>query len=164
MLSFSQTAGYAVLALGCIASWKGEWVLSGQIHKCTGVPRPYLRKLLFALGKAGLIHTKRGYQGGFVLARPPEDISLLDVVQAVEGRRPGQDCLLGLPGCSEAAPCPMRCFWQKERAKIEVRLARTSLAKTAEFVRGARWGKLMTCPPPDYVPKRARRQPDDLSG
>jgi Rrf2 family iron-sulfur cluster assembly transcriptional regulator len=156
MLSFSQTAGYAVLALGCIGSWKGDWVLSKQVHKCTGIPMPYLRKILFALGKAGLIVAKRGYQGGFVLARPPQEISLLEVVRAVEHDKPGVDCLLGLAGCCDATPCPLRGFWQKERARIDTRLARTSLVKAAESIRAARWGKLTVCPPPDYVPKRAR--------
>ena len=155
MLSFSQTAGYAVLALGCIGSWKGEWVLSKDIHQCTGVPMPYLRKILFALGKAGLIQTKRGYQGGFVLARAPEEITLLDVVRAVEHERLREDCLLGLAGCSDATPCPMRSFWQKERTKIEAKLHTVTLAKAAESVRAARWGKLTACPSPSSPPKRA---------
>lgn len=142
MLSFSQTTGYAVLALGCIGSWKGHWVLSQQIHKCTGVPMPYLRKILNALGQAGLIETKRGYRGGFVLARPAEEITLMDVVEAVESDNPVPDCLLGLPGCSEATPCPMRAFWQEKRAEIEDRLRGTTVAEAAECVRTARWGKL----------------------
>jgi Rrf2 family protein len=156
MLSLSQTSGYAVLALGCIGSWKGEWVLSKDIHKCTGVPMPYLRKILFALGKAGLIQAKRGYQGGFILARAPNKITLLDVVRAVEHEKPGEDCLLGLAGCSDATPCPMRSFWQKQRARIEAKLDSVTLAKAAESVRAARWGKLTACPPPCGPPKRAR--------
>lgn len=155
MLSLSQTAGYAVLALGCIGSWRGQWVLSKDIHKCTGVPMPYLRKLLFALGKAGLIQAKRGYQGGFVLARAPDEITLLEVVRAVEHEKPAADCLLGLAGCSDATPCPMRSFWHKERAKIEAKLASVTLAKAAQSVRAARWGKL-TCPPPCGPPNRTQ--------
>lgn len=154
-MSFSQTAGYAVLALGCIGSWRGEWVLSKDIHKCTGVPMPYLRKLLFALGKAGLIRTKRGYQGGFVLARAPDEISLLDVVRAVEHEKLAEDCLLGLAGCSDATPCPMRSFWQKERTRIAAKLDSVTLAKAAESVRAARWGKL-TCPHPCCPPNAAQ--------
>jgi Rrf2 family protein len=147
MLAFSQTTGYAVLALGCIASWKGRWVLSEQVHKCTGISTPYLRKVLYTLGRAGLVRTKRGYHGGFVLTRPPEEITLLEIVEAVESNRPVSDCLLGLPGCSEATPCPLRRFWQKERAKIRAELGRITLAKAAKAVRAARWGKLTSCPP-----------------
>lgn len=157
MLSFSHTVGYAVLALSCIGSWKGEWVLSKAVHDCTGVPMPYLRKILFQLSKKGLILTKRGYHGGFALARPPEEISLLEVIRAVEPER-ATDCVLGLPGCSDATPCPVRSFWIGAWAKVEAKLDRLTLADAAKSVRAARWGKLAVCPPPDYVPKSARRK------
>lgn len=157
MLSFSHTVGYAILALTCIGSWKGDWVLSKTIHECTGVPMPYLRKILFQLSKKGLIRTKRGYRGGFVLARPPTEISLLEVIHAVEAEPPN-DCVLGLPGCSDATPCPVRHFWIAAWAKVEGRLERTSLAEAARAVRTGRWGRLAACPPPDHVPKRARRK------
>ena len=164
MLSFSRTTGYAILALGCIGSWKGQWVRSGQIHECTGIPTPYLRKTLFALVRFGLIQAKRGYQGGFVLRRPPEEITLLDVVQAVEPDYSASDCLLALDGCSDATPCPVRGFWKKMRAQIEAELRRITVAQAAESVRAARWGRLTTCPPPDgtaacpCLPKKAGGQ------
>lgn len=156
MLSFSQTTGYAILALGCIGSWKGDWVRSKQIHECTGVPTPYLRKLLYALRHAGLLEAKRGYAGGFVLARPPDEITLLEIAEAVEPERPGSHCLLGLAGCSDATPCPTHAFWTKEWPKIRAELARTSLAKAAKCIREARWGKLTCCPDDGYVPKHAQ--------
>lgn len=157
MLSFSRTAGYAILALGCIGSRKGDWVLSRHVHECTGIPMPYLRKILFALGKAGLIRAKRGYQGGFVLARPPEKITFLEIVRAVEGGKTTQDCLLALPRCTEANACPLRRFWQKERARIETQLDRITLAKASRFVQTAWVGEQSTCPAPGRVPKRRRR-------
>lgn len=157
MLSFSHTVGYAILALSCIGSWKGDWVLSKAVHKCTGIPMPYLRKILFQLSKQGLIQTKRGYRGGFVLARPPEEISLLEVIRALEPER-ASDCVLGLAGCSEATPCPVRSLWITAWAKFEAKLERITLADAGKSVRAARWGKLVTCPPPDYVPKPARRK------
>ena len=156
MISLSQTTGYAVLALGCIGSWKGDWVRSEAISECTGVPKPYLRKLLYALRHAGLLEAKRGYEGGFILIRPPSKITLLEIAEAVEPQRPGSDCLLGLAGCSDATPCPMHAFWKKEWRKIRAELARTSLTKAAQCIRKARWGKLTTCPGEDYVPKCAR--------
>jgi Rrf2 family protein len=154
VLSFSHTTGYAILALGCIGNWKGERVFSEQIHECTGVPTPYLRQILFDLGKFGLIEGKRGYQGGFVLTRPAEKITLLDVVRAVEPEHSASDCLLALAGCSDATPCPVRGFWQKERARIEAKLRRITIAQAAESIRAAKWAQLATCPPPDRVKKR----------
>lgn len=163
MLSLSHTTGYAVLALGCIESGQGQWVLSRNIHTCTGIPMPYLRKILFALGKSGLIRAKRGREGGFLLKRPASRISLMDVVEAVEHGKSVPDCLLGLPGCSDATPCPLRSFWQKERARIEARLRRVTVRKAAEFVRAARGGKLTTCPPAEETPRRGRQAPTTRS-
>jgi Rrf2 family iron-sulfur cluster assembly transcriptional regulator len=154
MLSFSKTTGYAILALGCIGSWKGQRVLSGQIHDCTGIPVPYLRKTLYALGRFGLIQGKRGYQGGFVLTRPPEEITLLDVVRAVEHDKSAADCVLGLPGCSDATPCPLRRSWQKIWAQIEAELRRITVAQAAAAVRAARGGRLTTCHAPEITKLR----------
>ena len=152
MISLSHTAGYAVLALACIGSWKGDWVQSEQIHACTGVPKPYLRKLLQTLVKAGLLKGKRGYHGGVVLSRPAKEITLLDVILAVESNDRASNCLLGLAGCSDESPCPMRQFWQREWARIEAQLKRMTLADAAKHVRDSH-GMLTKCADPDYVPK-----------
>jgi Rrf2 family protein len=156
MLTFSQTTGYAVLALACIGSWKGQRVRSGQIHKCTGIPKPYLEKILFGLARCGFINSKRGYRGGFVLARPAEEITLLEVAECVEHHTPGPDCVLRLPGCSEATPCPLRNVWPKIRAVIEAELRGITIAQAAESVVAARWGRLTKkcCAPDGKVPRR----------
>jgi Rrf2 family protein len=149
MLSFSRTTGYAVLALTCIGSWKGQRVLAGQIHKCTGVPMPYLEKILFLLGRHGLVQSKRGHRGGFVLARPAEEISLLDVVFAIEHNKSPTDCVLGLAGCADEDPCQLRAVWPKIWAQIEVELRGITIADAAGSVHGIRRGRLTTCCSPD---------------
>ena len=160
MLSFSRTTGYAILALACIGSWKGQLVRSSQIHECTGIPTPYLRKTLFALVRFGLIQAKRGYQGGFVLKRPPEEITLLDVVRAVEPDNSARDCLLALAGCSDENPCPVHGFWKEIRAQIEAELRSITVAQAAESVRAARWGRLTTCCPPTVATAPCSTSPE----
>ena len=86
MLCLSQTAGYAILAMSCLDPSGKRRVLAREIAARSGVPSPYLSKLLHALGRAKLIQAKRGYRGGFLFARPPDRIRLLDVVEAVEDR------------------------------------------------------------------------------
>lgn len=147
MLSLSQTVGYATLALGCIGSWKGQRVQSNQIQQCTGVSMPYLRKILFLLAKSGLIEGKRGYRGGFLLARPASEITMLDVMEALGREHAVPDCLLELEGCSDENPCPLHSFWQEERARIHAKLEEVTVAEAAVAVRAARWGKLTQCPP-----------------
>lgn len=131
MLSLSQTAGYGILALSCLD--RERWMLARELAVRTGVPKPYLSKILHALARAQLIRAKRGYLGGFMLARPAEDITLLDIVDAVDGTAWAGRCLLGLAACSDERACPMHEFWKAERARIRERLARTSLRDVAQF-------------------------------
>lgn len=131
MLSLSLTAGYGILALSCL---DGErWMLARELAVRTGVPKPYLSKILHALARAQLIRAKRGYLGGFMLARRAEEIMLLDIVDAVDGTAWAGRCLLGLAACSDERACPMHEFWKSERASIRGLLARTSLQDVAQF-------------------------------
>jgi Rrf2 family protein len=129
MLSLSQTTGYAILALSCLVDVEDRWVLSKDIAAATGIPGPYLSRVLHELGRSGLIRAKRGYRGGFALARPASRISLLDVTEAVEGHNWKAPCLLGLTDCSQIRGCPTSAFWERELARIERELRKTTLAQ-----------------------------------
>jgi len=128
MLSLSQTTGYAIQALGCINGLPAPARQIAIIAKCSGVPRPYLAKIIVALSGKGLISTKRGYRGGISLMRRPENISLLEIVEAVEGKHWLGNCLLGFNDCSKHFDCPTKEFWQRIRREITTILRQTSLA------------------------------------
>jgi Rrf2 family protein len=136
MLALSHTSGYAVLALSCLDDPGQRWVLAKDIVKCTGVPGPYLSQILHALSRAGLIETKRGYQGGYRLCRPASAISVLEVVEAVDGSECFGGCLLGLEECSDERACPTHEFWKAEKARIRAHLANLSLSEVADYERG----------------------------
>lgn len=133
MLSLSQTTGYAILALSCLKQCGCDLVQAKDIAECTGIPLPYLLKLLHAMGKADLVIAKRGYRGGFALARPAEQISLMDVAEAVDGQAWLPKCLLGLEDCSDQRQCPTHNFWKTQRQKIEAELRQTTVKDVAEF-------------------------------
>ncbi len=134
MLSLSTTTGYAIRALACMSEVStGHWVLARDIAEHTGIPRAYLAKILHALGKSGLVVAKRGYRGGFALARPASDISLLDVARAVEGKEGLTTCLLGLAECSDERACPTHAFWMEMRQRIEGELEQVTLREAAAF-------------------------------
>jgi len=128
MISLSITTGYAIKALTCLES--GDCVPRhiSDIARCTGVPRAYLAKILNALSEQGLVQTKRGYSGGISLARPAEDISLLQIVEAVEGKEWIAECLLGREGCDVLTTCPTHDFWARFRREITEELRATTLA------------------------------------
>lgn len=132
MLSLSQTTGYAIQALGCMNKLPSPARQIAIIAKCSGVPRPYLAKIVAALSQKGLVCTKRGCRGGLSLMRRPEDISLLEIVEAVEGEHWMGQCMLGFQDCSHHVACPTQSFWQRIRGEISDMLRHTSLASLLE--------------------------------
>ena len=155
MLSLSQTTGYAILALSCLVEDQDRWVLSRDIAATTGIPGPYLSRVLHALGRSGLIRAKRGYRGGFALARPASRISLLDVAVAVEGRDWKAPCLLGLTSCAQVRACPTHAFWTRELARIERELRKTTLAQVGGFSRPSGGVRVKPCRARSTRPKPA---------
>ena len=135
MLSLSQAAGYAIQALSCLDETGAAWTQGKDVASQTDAPRPYLTQVLHALGKAGLLHTKRGYKGGYRLVRPARNISMLDVVKAVDGEDCLGGCLLGRAVCSDLRACPTHELWEVEKVRIEKCLADISLADVAAFER-----------------------------
>lgn len=135
MLSVSRTSSYAIVALSRLADSTQTWTLSSELCADTGIPGAYLSKILHLLGKAGLIKTKRGYRGGFMLARPAGAISVLEVVEAVEGSDCFGECLLGQAVCSDDRACPTHEFWKTERERIRELLAELTLESVAQFER-----------------------------
>ncbi len=92
----SQTVEYSLRAMVCLAENQTAMRTIEQLAQQTMVPAPYLAKVIKQLGKKGLLICKRGPQGGAKLARPAEEISILDIVQAVDQITRIEKCPLGL--------------------------------------------------------------------
>jgi Rrf2 family protein len=133
MLSFSATSGYAILALAHMNRHEGSWMLAKEIASGTNLPRPYLSKILNALRRSGMIRAKRGYRGGYTLARPAREISLLEVVDAIEGSAWRESCLLGVCITRAKRCCPTYDFWNVEKARIEAELRQLTLEDVGEL-------------------------------
>jgi Rrf2 family protein len=155
VLSLSQTTGYAILALACLEEVQGHWAKVGAISECTGIPMPYLSKLLHHLRQAGIVVAKRGTFGGYALAAPAQDTSLLQVAEAVERESWMPKCLLGLAECSDERACPVHDFWSKERARIGTKLAKITIKDAARFERRRR-DRLRSCCEPPETPRERR--------
>jgi Rrf2 family protein len=134
MLEFSNTSGYAILALCHVAGRGARWVLAREIAAETGIAGPYLSKILHTLVKAGLLRAKRGYRGGVALARPARQINILEVVGVIERQPRAPGCLLGLSDCSDLYACPVHRVWKVTRAQVERSLRRLTLAAVARTV------------------------------
>jgi Rrf2 family protein len=92
----SQTAEYALRAVVFLGGQDGRPATTQRIAADTRVPVGYLAKVLQALGKAGLVDAQRGLHGGYVLARPLAELTVLDVINAVDPLRRIDHCPLGL--------------------------------------------------------------------
>jgi Rrf2 family protein len=100
---------YAMRALVHLASQERERPIGAKIvaSECE-IPEDYAYKLLRSLTKAGLTESHMGIQGGFTLAKAPKEISLLEVVEAIQGPVAVRRCLLGKgEGCPRSSSCPV---------------------------------------------------------
>lgn len=93
----SQTVEYSLRAMSHLASRVGTPATSAAIAEATQVPHGYLSKLMSDLVRANLVRSSRGRKGGFTLARSPEDITVLDIVNAVDPIRRVEHCPLNNP-------------------------------------------------------------------
>lgn len=87
----------------------------------------FLTKILQQLTAANLLESMKGPKGGVRLSRESSDISLQEVVIAIDGPDLFTECVLGLPGCGSEKPCPMHTMWAETRDDIEQMLQTTSL-------------------------------------
>jgi Rrf2 family protein len=94
----------------------GQPFSAAGVAEAEQIPPFYLAKVLQDLGRAGLLKSARGRGGGFYLSRPAEEITLFEVVSAVEDpRRLETECVLGIDECNDEAPCPMHDTWKEFR-------------------------------------------------
>ncbi len=109
-----------------------------DIAERTGLPQPYLEQILLALKGAGLVRSKRGVGGGYVLARLPEDISLAEIVGAVDGPIAAGD--FGAPhadgACDHEGQCVLLAIWGDVGTRMRTLLTSISLTDIAEMSRG----------------------------
>ena len=128
MLSLAKTTGYAVAAMSRLNPPGGQPASLREIARRARVPHAYLAKRMPELVAAGLVRSVRGKRGGILLARPPGEITLLQISEAVEARQWLGRCLLGLVTCSDERACPVHDFWKDARQQIESTLRGTTLA------------------------------------
>lgn len=105
---FSQTAEYALRAIVWLANHRDQPVTREDLAQATKVPPDYLAKVMQALSRRGLVLAQRGKNGGFTLKRPPGDVTVLDVVNAVDRIQRIEECPLGIKGHTRLCPLHAR--------------------------------------------------------
>ncbi|NIA67227.1 SUF system Fe-S cluster assembly regulator [Pelagibius litoralis] len=134
MFRLNRLTDYAVVVMSQM-SLRGENLRSAQqIADDTAVPLPTVSKLLNLLGRAGLVTSQRGATGGYTLSRSPEQISVAQIIQALEGPIALTACVDGAAeSCDVQSLCPMRGNWNKVNTAIQDALTSVSLAEMSAF-------------------------------
>lgn len=159
MFGLSSSSSYAVLALSSLSGAGDSWILARNLAAAIDAPLPYLSKILHGLAGAGIVEAKRGYRGGFRLLRESDQLTVGEIVIAVEGPAFLEGCLLGKAECSDRRACPAHAFWGLERERIRSQLQRMTLAEVAAFERQAGRGlKLPAKPQPKPAAVRSRQR------
>ena len=132
-MQITRQADYAVRAVLHLAHMKnGERAATSNVAKEQSIPPSFLAKIISQLSIAGLLHTSRGARGGVTLARDPKDITLLEVVEAIDGPIQLNVCVTERGVCSFDDRCPIRSVWCEAQDELVARLKQTDFAQLLE--------------------------------
>ncbi len=130
---YSRSAEYAIHALTELAILPpGEFALVKTLAAETSIPSHFLAKLLQDMARIGLLKSTKGPHGGFRLNLPPEEISMLRIVEVIDGPGRFDRCLGGNAECNEKVACGMHDGWMVLRSRIIGYLGGTSIADLAK--------------------------------
>jgi Rrf2 family transcriptional regulator, iron-sulfur cluster assembly transcription factor len=134
----SQTAEYALRAAAWLAAESPDApVRTRDLSRGTGIPEPYLAKILRRLVLAGILESRKGQGGGFALARPPERIRFDEVLEAVDAAPRVDRCAFGWGACDAKHPCPLHDSWGPISKAFSEWAAKTTLGDTSRAIHGA---------------------------
>lgn len=132
-MQITRQADYALRAMLYLARLEpNQRAATSQIAEKMEIPPSFLAKIISQLSIAGLIHTSRGARGGVSLARKPEDISLLDVVEAIDGPITLNDCVVDPGICTFGDSCPIHSVWVEAQANLVRKLRESTFDKLLE--------------------------------
>ena len=129
---FSRQCEYALQAVLHLAGRPaGERTSIKELTARLGLPYHFLAKILQQLTHTGLLSSQKGPTGGFALALPAGKITLLQVVEAVDGTALFTSCVLGLPECGGVNPCPVHDRWGTVREEIRTMMSSKTIEELA---------------------------------
>lgn len=136
----SPTCQHALRALIYLAERDAPGpVLVREIAVAADVPQPSLAKILHSLRGRGLVRSTKGPGGGYQLARPGDQMRVVEVIEAVDGRvELDQVCVLGLDTCSDQASCALHDVWKLFRQSYSATLSGMTLRNAADVLKAKR--------------------------
>jgi Rrf2 family protein len=128
-MQITRQADYAVRAMRYLAKQgPTQRSATSTVAREMKIPPSFLAKIISQLSIAGLLHTSRGARGGVMLAREPKEITLLDVVEAIDGPILLNECVGNPDDCVFLEDCPMHPIWEDAQEQLVKRLRETTFA------------------------------------
>lgn len=126
-MQITRQADYAVRAVLYLTRIGSDnRAATSQIAKEQDIPPSFLAKIVSQLSVAGLLQTSRGARGGVSLSRPPSEISLLEVVEAIDGPILLNECVADNSECTHDESCPIQSIWHDVQCDLVQRLRTTT--------------------------------------
>jgi len=135
----SNTSKYALRAVIYVAlhSSTEKKVGSKEISSELGIPMPFLGKIMQMLTRTGILNSSKGPGGGFTMGRSPLDISLMDIIEIIDGKDSFDQCLIRTSPCSKTSPCSLHDKIGPARRELRSILVSESIADlAAEYRKG----------------------------
>ena len=151
MLRVTKLTDYATVVLTVLAARPGAVLSAAELAERAGLEVPTVSKLLKPLAQAGLVEGFRGVHGGYRLARPAARISLVEIVEAMEGPLAMTECSLDHGDCGLSPQCGVRANWRRINDVV------------ADALRGISLAQMLEDTPTLPSPSPARRIPARLS-
>lgn len=127
-MQITRQADYAVRAVLHLARSGDTRTATSVIAEEQKIPPSFLAKIISQLSIAGLLHTSRGARGGVTLARDAGEITLLEVIEAIDGPIQLNECVGDTNTCSFDKDCPLRPVWCEAQEELVGRLKGTNFA------------------------------------
>lgn len=132
-MQITRQADYALRAMLYLSRMEPNTrAATSQIADIQQIPPSFLAKIISQLSIAGLIHTSRGARGGVSLARSPEEISVLEVVESIDGPIALNECTHGTGSCPFGEECPLQPLWCGAQSELVQKLKNTNFAQLTQ--------------------------------
>jgi Rrf2 family protein len=131
-MQITRQADYAIRAVLYLAQLEaGGRTSTAQIAREQKIPPTFLAKIIAQLSVAGIVHATRGAHGGVTLARPADEISLLEIVETIDGPVLLNECVADPQVCPMSDGCPIQKVWCEAQTELIARLAETKFGQLA---------------------------------
>lgn len=132
-MQITRAGEYGVLGLMCLARRPlGTVVMIDEVSREEQIPKSFAAKIFQSLVRAGLVRSNRGTGGGFTLMKAPEQITVLEVIEAIEGKIALQRCLAEPTACEHSGGCALCGLFEQAQDRVKDVFSRTTLADLAK--------------------------------